>query len=404
MDDRLDPFLYDERPSEADAATLQEVLDADPELARQWQYWVRVRRRLRERVRECVPDRRLLVLYALEQAGAGEVLSTTEHDALASTRDDIEAALRAMPALRDVVERIQDEHAAFEAVWAQHRGEGTEPVAEEKPVAEGEASRSRPERSPRASRSHTASERRWGWRLTAAALLLGAAVLALVYGPQRTERTTVTAAAGEHKTVTLPDGSTVRLAGQATVSYTPGIDGAQPQRVRLARGKAFFTVPAGREAPFVVRTPAARAEVQGTQFGVVTGNDSTEVVLVDGAVRVSTGDEADEASSVVLRPGQRSLVRQGQAPAAPASADLTAALAWSGLFVFRSTPMATIAQRLQQQYGGIIRVAPALADEPVTGTFAREQSVQQVLVPLAQTLGAEVRREGEDAYRLVPIN
>ena len=257
-------------------------------------------------------------------------------------------------------------------------------MAEEKPVAEGEASRSRPERSPRASRSHTASERRWGWRLTAAALLLGAAVLALVYGPQRTERTTVTAAAGEHKTVTLPDGSTVRLAGQATVSYTPGIDGAQPQRVRLARGKAFFTVPAGREAPFVVRTPAARAEVQGTQFGVVTGNDSTEVVLVDGAVRVSTGDEADEASSVVLRPGQRSLVRQGQAPAAPASADLTAAL--------------------QQQYGGIIRVAPALADEPVTGTFAREQSVQQVLVPLAQTLGAEVRREGEDAYRLVPIN
>mgnify|MGYP002760425139 CR=1 FL=1 len=398
MDDRLDPFLYDEWPSEADVATLQEVLDANSELARQWRCWVRVRARLRKRVRDCVPDRRLLVLYALDQAGAGGVLSATEHEALASTRDDIDAALRAMPALRDVVERIQDEHAAFEAVWAQHRGEGAAPVTEEG------TPRSRPERSPRASRSHTATERRWVWRLTVAALLLGAAVLALVYGPQQTERTTVTAAAGEHKTIPLPDGSTVRLAGQAAVSYTPGMDGAQPQRVRLARGKAYFTVPAGRKAPFVVRTPAARAEVLGTQFGVVTGSDSTEVVLVDGAVRVGTGDEADEASSVVLRPGQRSLVRRGQAPAAPAPADLTAALAWSGLFVFRSTPTATIAQRLQQHYGGTIRVAPALADEPVTGTFDREQSVRQVLVPLAQTLGAEVRREGEDVYRLVPIN
>lgn len=398
MDDRLDPFLYDERPSEADAATLQEVLDEDSELARQWQCWLQVRARLRDRVRGCVQDRRLLVLYALEQAGAGGALSATEHDALATTRDDIEGALRAMPALRDVVERIQDEYAAFEAVWAQHRGESAGAVVEEG------TSQSRPERSPRASRSHTATERRWGWRLTAAALLLGAAVLALMYGPQRTERTTVTAAAGEHKTVTLPDGSTVRLAGQATVSYTPGADGAQPQRVRLARGKAYFRVPAGRKAPFVVRTPVARAEVMGTQFGVATGSDSTEVVLADGAVRVGTGDEADEASSVVLRPGQRSLVRRGHAPAPPAAADLTAALAWSGLFVFRSTPTATIAQRLQQQYGATIRVAPALADEPVTGTFDREQSVQQVLVSLAQTLGAEVRREGTDVYRLAPMN
>ena len=64
-------------------------------------------------------------------------------------------------------------------------------------------------------------------------------------------------------------------------------------------------------------------------------------------------------------------------------------------------PTKTIAQRLGAHYDVSVTVAPALAEEPVTGTFEREQPVSQVLETIARTLGAEVRTEN-GTYRLVP--
>jgi ferric-dicitrate binding protein FerR (iron transport regulator) len=89
------------------------------------------------------------------------------------------------------------------------------------------------------------------------------------------------------------------------------------------------------------------------------------------------------------------------APAAPASADLTTALDWTGLFIFRTTPLSVVADRMSRHYDAEVTVADALADEPVTGTFERGQPVQEVLEALAATLGAEVQRT-DGAYRLVP--
>jgi len=96
-------------------------------------------------------------------------------------------------------------------------------------------------------------------------------------------------------------------------------------------------VTAREDVPFVVTTPAARTEVLGTKFGVAAGTDTTEVVLVDGRVRVGPGGN-NEAEPVVLAPGERSTVRSGDAPTPPAPVDLTATLDWTGLFVFRAVP------------------------------------------------------------------
>lgn len=63
-------------------------------------------------------------------------------------------------------------------------------------------------------------------------------------------------------------------------------------------------------------------------------------------------------------------------------------------------PVEAIAQRLNAHYDVTISVAPALAEEPVTGTFERDQPVDQVLEALAATLGATVQRDG-DTYRVV---
>ncbi len=398
MDDKYSPLLFADERSEAQQAALREQLDEDPELAKQWARWRRVRGRLRQRLQDQLPDRRLLVLYALEQEGGDEHLTPAERAALDAAREDIATAVDTIPALSRVIERIQDERAEFEEVWAQHQGA----MKTDAPATEPSSEAAREDRPPRRPQSHDGTDRRWAWRLTVAALLVGAAVLAIVYGPQQADRTTVTVRDGEQRVVTFDDGSTARLVGAASLSYAPGTSTTEPQHVRLTRGRAYFDVVPRGEASFMVKTPAAQAEVLGTQFGVTTGSDSTEVVLVEGTVRVGAGDE-ENAQSVVLKPGERSVVWRGQAPSAPAPADLNAALEWSGLFVFRSTPTATIAERLGAHYGVSITVAPALADEPITGTFERDRTVSQVLTTIARTLGAEVRTEG-GVYQLVPAS
>lgn len=396
MDDIHSPLLFPENRSSDRRDVLREQLDDNPELAAHWARWCQVRLQIRQRLQEQISDRRLLVLYALDQEGRGDVLTTEERAALHAARDDIAEAIEAIPALSRVVDRIQDERADFEAVWEQHRD------ASALEAEDGSRRAERAERTARRpSRSRDGTDRRWTWRLTVAALLFGAAVLAVFYGPEETSRTTVTAEADEQRIVEFDDGSTVRLVG-ATLSYTPELNDEDERQVTLARGRAYFDVVSQDDAAFIVNTPAAEAEALGTQFGVTTGGDTTEVVLVEGAVRVAA-DGGSEEESVVLNAGERSTVRSGGAPTLPTPADLTATLEWTGLFVFRSTPTRALAQRLGEHYDVSISVAPALADEPVTGTFERSQPVSEVLRTIAQTLGADVVT-GEEGYRLVPAS
>lgn len=393
MEDPLGPFLFEDDLSPDRKAELRELLEDNPDLAEGWARWKRARHRIRHRLQEHLPDRRLLVLYALEEEGYGNILTSDERDALDAARDDISKAIEAVPALANVIEHIQDERADFEAVWAQHRGsESATTTAEREDRAPRQPSRTREEQ----------TMRRWTWRLAVTALLIGAAVLAVFYGPGDPSRTTVTVADGEQRIVTLDDGSTVRLAGAASLSYPAEMTAEDSRRVTLERGQAYFDVTPRSETSFVVNTPTAKATVLGTQFGVTTESDTTEVVLVQGKVQVGPTDES-EGDAVVLKPGEHSAVPSGHAPSSPKSVDLTRTLDWTGLFIFRSVPVENIAQRLRRYSGASISIAPTLADETVTGTFERDQPVSEILGTLARTLGAELKTEG-DTYRLEPAS
>lgn len=397
MEDIYGPLLFEEDLSPKQRAALREHFEENPDVAEGCAHWREVRARLRDRLQKRLPDRRLLVLYALEQEGQGEALTPDENAALDAARADIASAIKAIPALERVVERIQEERADFETVWNQHRGEASAgaPSTERRPAAERE------ERAPR--RPSQAREegtlRRWTWRLTVAVLLVGAAALAVLYGPRRDSRTTVTVGTDAQRIVEFDDGSTARLIGAASMSYDPDGAATESRHVTLERGRAYFDVVSHEDASFAVTTPTASTLVLGTQFGVTTGEDTTEVVVAEGQVQVGSVEE--EGKPVVLESGERSLVRRAQPPSAPTPVDLTAALEWTGLFVFRSTSIKTVAQRLSRHHDVSITVAPTLADEAVTGTFEREQSISQVLDALALALGAEVQTQN-GTYRLEP--
>ena len=89
-------------------------------------------------------------------------------------------------------------------------------------------------------------------------------------------------------------------------------------RATLSAGLAFFEVEK-RTAPFVVNLGGAEAVVVGTSFQA----ERTALAVVEGSVRLR-----NEKGEVLVRAGQRSTLRAGEKPSAPAKADVEALTAW----------------------------------------------------------------------------
>lgn len=105
--------------------------------------------------------------------------------------------------------------------------------------------------------------------------------------------------AGEVRTVTLEDGSTVQLAAASAIraEFTAG-----RRKVTLLDGEAFFDVTHDAARPFVVNASEMEVEVLGTAFDVRIGKDHAEVGLARGSVRATVSTNG-ATSTKILVPG-----------------------------------------------------------------------------------------------------
>lgn len=390
-------LFYDDLPDDRKSAVRKQLADR-PDLQDTLVQWMQVRAAVRNELEADLPDRHLLVLYALGDAGLGDSLSTREKRVLRDARPDLEAALEAHPGLRDVVARIQAEQADFDAVWEAEVGTASGAWADDDLDEEALAEEALRHDAP----NRAADDYSWALRLVAGVTLILIAVSIAFLLPSSPDSITVDVGAGETETITLADGSSARLSGVARFTYPEEVpEGEAPYVVSIQTGKVFFDVTPRTERTFVVETPTATAEVLGTQFGVDTAPNHTDITLAEGALRVGAPDSPDTARHE-LAPGQMTRVERDQAPTPPQNVNVNDALAWTGLFLFQQTPVERIAASLSAAYEVSITVESDLAQEPVTGTFERDQPVDDVLNALAATLGAEVERSASPTtYRLV---
>ncbi len=387
MQDPLDTILFSDDLTPSQQEALHAALEEDPALAEAFAQWQQARAALRQSLHAHVPDRRLFVLYALDASGRADVLSEDERRELEAARPVLDAAVQTHPALADVVGQVEAASADFEEVWAVHFKQEDRPVR-----------RAAPER-PARRHAPVRQMVRWSWRIAATvAVVAFVAVLTLVLQRDRS-LTTVTVAEGETQLIELADGATVRLLGGSTLTYAdPAKATAFNRRVELA-GQAFFDIAPDQQG-FTVETPTALATVLGTSFGIQADDVAMEVVLATGSLSVAS--KAASEGFVVLQPGQMSRVARNALPSTPTPVDLSEALEWTGLFLFRSTPLSDAAARLSRRYGVAITISPDLEAEGVSGTFAREQSLQQILDALATTLNAAVQGNDADGYTMAP--
>lgn len=104
-------------------------------------------------------------------------------------------------------------------------------------------------------------------------------------------------ASGDTTTLTLPDGSAVRLDAGARLEYLP--DFLENRAVTLT-GSAFFTVAKMEGKPFEVSHQEKTIRVLGTEFYVKEKETATEVTLCTGSVEI-----AHAGRTTRLEPNQR---------------------------------------------------------------------------------------------------
>jgi transmembrane sensor len=89
--------------------------------------------------------------------------------------------------------------------------------------------------------------------------------------------------AGEHREVTLPDGSQLALGAKSLIwiRFAPS-----ERRIGLDRGEAFFTVVKDKARPFVVHAGEATITALGTAFNVRKSGERVSISVAQGAVKV----------------------------------------------------------------------------------------------------------------------
>lgn len=185
----------------------------------------------------------------------------------------------------------------------------------------------------------------WWYALSAAAaaLLLFAGIWYYT-GTATPEKIIVQTGFGETKTLQLPDGSTVQLNANSSITYPAKWEKDKVRTVAL-NGEAYFNVsksPAGLHPKFRVLMPDVTIEVKGTAFNVYNRHNSIQVLLEEGKIVVN--------DSLQMKPGDMMSFTRGEHHRLIADpAQLTA---WKQhRLVFRDESLGRVAQQLEDIYG-----------------------------------------------------
>ncbi len=235
-----------------------------------------------------------------------------------------------------------------------------------------EASARRPATERRAAR---ASLLRWLVPVVAAAsVVVGAGLVGMRRGwfaPRGVAITELVTGTSETTTVSLSDGTIVRLAPRSRLRFDQRVGG----REVMLTGRAFFAVAKQQGKPFRVRTTAGDLTVLGTRFDVDARDADLRMVVVEGKVAVA----AAQGGETRVTAGQLSRVVDGRLMATVRIPDLGSETKWLGRFLaFQNASLREVAKELERVYSVRVVVDSAIADRTVT-TWFTDRSLDEVV-------------------------
>lgn len=239
------------------------------------------------------------------------------------------------------------------------------------------------------------SARRW-W--LPAASLAAVAVIALagfLYWPFVSEippvGTQYATAAGDQRSITLADGSTLTLDTKTVLveRYTRG-----KRRVDLLQGRAQFEVQGDPSRPFVVHAPGGTVTAIGTRFQVRLADTGATVTLLKGKVNVAAHPVGGQERVASLQQGQRLHFDADGTLGDVQIADLKATQGWTeGKLYVDNWRLQDFVVELNRYGGTQLRIDdPALRDVRISGVF-QTRNRDNLTRLLAQGWGIQSRQE-----------
>lgn len=317
------------------------------------------------------------------------------------TEEDVAAWQRWIaedPAHRKAFDRLQDTWQRFEGVPAPALASAGDRLADayDGSVSVAEWNRRRPVAGGR---------RRWRVLALAASVVLGVVIGFVVWqGREQSHGGQVAAyetRSSEHRTVRLPDGSTIAIGARSLVwvRMEPRL-----REVLLDRGEAYFEVAKDARRPFVVRAGTASITAVGTAFNVRKAGEQVQVLVSEGSVNVDQADSAPAATSSAPRARVTPLSaghRWVSDPASEAGGKVTTAAverasSWrTGQLQYIGEPLKYVVEDVNRYSKLQISIAdPQLGQIPVTGTVF-ENDIEGWLASIGEFIPVRVERVGD---------
>jgi ferric-dicitrate binding protein FerR (iron transport regulator) len=210
--------------------------------------------------------------------------------------------------------------------------------------------------------------RHWGWAAAIILLIASGSVWLLLN--RKNKNIDFKTDYGQIVEQHLPDGSTVTLNANSTLTLSSGWDQIKDREVWL-KGEAFFKVAKTvANSRFIVHTNKFDIIVTGTQFNVSNQDDKTSVMLTEGSVTVKTID----GKEVYMKAGDFVEFTNTSNQVEEKSAKEETILAWKDKkLIFDNTSLGEVAKIINGYYGVIVNIEDdELNNKTITGIWPND--------------------------------
>lgn len=202
---------------------------------------------------------------------------------------------------------------------------------------------------------------------------------------------------------TLPDGTTVWMNGNTTLSYPTFFKGKE--RMVKLDGEAYFKVAHNKQQPFVVKTGKMLVEAVGTEFNCLAYSDEKrqETLLTEGKVNILVEKGNNREKVVTLLPNEQAVYDNEMQKVNIRKVDPAKYVAWkNGQIIFKNDILDDVLQRLERWYNVEFLYDQKLKkDYAFTGSFDGEE-LNQILnyIEITTPIHFEVIKASKDNTEL----
>lgn len=231
--------------------------------------------------------------------------------------------------------------------------------------------------------------RKINWLMFAA----GFAILIVIGTFGYLNKTKINTNFGEHRTVLLPDGSSVVLNSKSSLKYNH-LYWRFLRKVEL-EGEAYFQVEKGKT--FTVSSQNGTTKVLGTSFNVLSNGSKYEVTCFTGRVFV----ESNGFSEVLTEAQQISIIEKQMK--FTEHVNVKNALLWKDYkFAFNGVLLSDVFKEIERLYGVTIVYSPN-TEKRYSGVF-KQKNIEDDLAIICKPFGLNIEKIGSTTYRIIEIN